>query len=134
MIGSTDDLFALPSKLIYQRVHSAVSHALRKLGIEASIIETQSPKISEACFVNPVISDVVENGHKIAGAAHRKTRHGLLHQGSIQIADLDERFRNVFAALLSNQTTPGSVGAAVLGAAEELAANKYATTAWLHRR
>lgn len=134
MIGSSDDVFVLPAKSIYQRVHSALSQALRKIGIEAAIIETESPKISEACFANPVVSDVIENGHKIAGAAQRKTRNGLLHQGSIQSANLDDRFRTAFATLLSNQITPGIIEAAVLDSAQELAAKKYATAAWLHRR
>jgi lipoate-protein ligase A len=134
MIGSMDAAFALPSKMIYHRVHSAVSQALRKIGIEADIIEKQSAKISEACFANPVASDVIANGRKIAGAAHRKSGSGLLHQGSIQSPNLDERFRKVFAALLSSQITVAKTEEAVLDAAEELAANKYATTAWLHRR
>jgi lipoyl(octanoyl) transferase len=80
------------------------------------------------------VSDVIEDGRKIAGAAQRKTRNGLLHQGSIQSTKLDERFRTAFAALLSSQITPGIIGAAVLNAAEELAAKKYGTAAWLHRR
>lgn len=134
MLGFTDDVFALPPKLIYQRVHSALSEALRKIGIKADIMETQSPKTSEACFANPVVSDVIEDGRKIAGAAQRKTRNGLLHQGSIQSAKLDERFRTAFAALLSGQITPGTIGVAVLEAAEELVAKKYGTAAWLHRR
>jgi lipoate-protein ligase A len=134
MIASTDNVFASSAKMIYQRVHLAVSQALRKIGIEAAIIETWSPKISEACFANPVVSDVIENGRKIAGAAQRRTRNGLLHQGSIQSANLDERFRTAFAALLSTHITPGTIEAVVLDAAEELAAEKYATALWLHRR
>jgi hypothetical protein len=58
----------------------------------------------------------------------------LLHQGSIQSANLDDQFRTAFAALLSSQITPGTIAAAVLDAAEELTAKKYGTAAWLHRR
>jgi len=134
MVGSADAAFGLSSKAIYQRVHLALSSALREIGISATLIEADATKISDACFANPVISDVIEGDQKIAGAAHRKTRAGLLHQGSIQRANLDERFRNVFARLLGQQITSGNIEVAVLGAAEELAARKYATDAWLRRR
>ena len=134
MIGSRDDAFALASKIIYQRVHLALDSALREIGIVSGLVETEATKISDACFANPVVSDVIENGRKIAGAAQRKTRGGLLHQGSIQRENLDERFRNAFARLLGNRIIAGSIGTDVLRAAEELAATKYATVEWLQRR
>lgn len=37
------------------------------------------------CMAKPTRYDVVWKGKKIAGAAQRKTRHGLLHQGSISL-------------------------------------------------
>jgi lipoyl(octanoyl) transferase len=134
MIGAKDDAFALPSKTIYQRVHSALGNALREIGIVSALVETETSKNSDACFANPVVSDVMESGRKIAGAAQRKTRSGLLHQGSIQRANLDERFRDLFARLLGQQITSGNIEGAVLREAEELAATKYATDAWLRRR
>src|SRR5437868_1685207 len=106
MIGSKDAAFALASKIIYQRVHLALGSALRE----------------------------IENDRKIAGAAQRKTRNGLLHQGSIQRENLDERFRNAFARLLGDRIIAGSIGTDVMRAAEELAATKYATDLWLRRR
>jgi len=134
MIGSRDDAFALASKIIYQRVHLALGSALREIGIISGLVQTERRKISDACFANPVVSDVIENGRKIAGAAQRKTRGGLLHQGSIQRENLDERVRNAFARLLGNRIIGGSIGTDVLRAAEELAATKYATVDWLQRR
>ena len=36
------------------------------------------------CFNNPVAFDLADTqGVKIAGAGQRRTRHGLLHQGSL---------------------------------------------------
>ena len=111
-----------------------LGNALRENGIVAVLTETKAPKISDACFANPVVSDVIESGRKIAGAAQRKTRSGLLHQGSIQRGNLDERFRNAFAQLLGERIVEGRVEAGVLHAAEELATTKYATVDWLRRR
>jgi len=134
MIGSRDDAFASASKIIYQRVHFALGSALREIGIVSALVQTEATKVSDACFANPVVSDVMENGRKIAGAAQRKTRGGLLHQGSIQRENLDDRFRNAFARLLGNRIIAGSIGTDVLRAAEELAATKYATVDWLQWR
>ena len=134
MIGAPNDAFALPSKIIYQRVHSTLGNALREIGIVAVLTETKAAKISDACFANPVVSDVIESGRKIAGAAQRKTGSGLLHQGSIQCGSLDERFRNAFARLLGQRVVEEGIGADVLHAAEDLAITKYATVDWLQRR
>ncbi len=134
MIGSKDAAFALASKIIYQRVHLALGNALREIGIVSALVQTEATKISDACFSNPVVSDVIENGRKIAGAAQRKTRSGLLHQGSIQRENLDERFRNAFARLLGDRIIASSIGTDVMRAAEELATTKYATVDWLQRR
>jgi lipoate-protein ligase A len=134
MIGAQDGTFTLPSNVIYQRVHSMLGNALRENGIVTVLTETKAPKISDACFANPVVSDVIESGRKIAGAAQRKTRSGLLHQGSIQRGNLDERFRNAFAQLLGERIVEGRVEAGVLHAAEELATTKYGTVDWLRRR
>jgi len=111
-----------------------LGNALRENGIVAVLTETKAPKISDACFANPVVSDVIESGRKIAGAAQRKIRSGLLHQGSIQRGNLDERFRNAFAQLLGERIVEGRVEAGVLHAAEELATTKYGTVDWLRRR
>jgi lipoyl(octanoyl) transferase len=134
MIGAKDDAFALPSKIIYQRVHSALGSALREIGIFSALFETKTSKISDDCFANPVVSDVIESGRKIAGAAQRKARTGLLHQGSIRRENLDERFRIAFARLLGTRIVAGSIGVDVLAAAEELATTKYSTADWLQRR
>jgi hypothetical protein len=41
------------------------------------------------CFANPVRADVMTDGRKIAGAAQRRTRRGLLQQRSIQGIELE---------------------------------------------
>ena len=64
---------------------------------------SHQPKISDACFANPVRNDVMLSGRKIAGAAQRRTRRGFLHQGSIQIPNLPESFRAGFVSRLAAQ-------------------------------
>jgi lipoate-protein ligase A len=134
MIGSNNGAFSLPSKIVYQRVHAALSSALHEIGIATALTEANEPKLSEACFANPVVSDVIENGRKIAGAAQRKTRSGLLHQGSIQRENLNGKFRRIFGNLLAKRLVINSIEMDILNGAAELAVAKYATDAWLRRR
>ena len=95
-------------------------------------------------------ADVFANGQKIAGAAQRRTRDGLLHQGSVQGADLRweakdrEAITEAFAAALTADSaavrmwrypleeTPDF--AATLCLANALAKSKYGNPAWLAKR
>ena len=133
MIGSADETFAYSSRMIYRRVHSAIERALQLVGVGAMLAEEDGPGTSEACFANPVVADVIENGRKIAGAAQRRTRQGLLHQGSIQRNELGKIFAGKMARALSEQILEEQIGSRVLAAADILASQKYATEEWLHR-
>ncbi len=133
MIGSADETFAYSPRMIYRRVHSAIERALQLVGVVAMLAKDDAPGTSEACFAKPVVADVIENGQKIAGAAQRRTRQGLLHQGSIQRSELGNIFAGEMARALSEQVLEEQIGSRVLAAAGILASQKYATKEWLHR-
>jgi lipoate-protein ligase A len=133
MIGSADESFARSSRVIYRSVHSAIEHALHLLGVCVVLAEKDAPRISEACFANPVAADVLEGGQKIAGAAQRRTRQGLLHQGSIQRSGLGNTFGREMARALGDQILEEQIGSPLLAAANILASQKYANDAWLRR-
>ena len=133
MIGSANESFACSSRVIYRSVHSAIEHALLLLGVRVMLAEKDAPRTSEACFANPVAADVLENGQKIAGAAHRRTREGLLHQGSIQRSELGNTFAQEMARALGDQVLEEQTGSRLLSAASILASEKYANDQWLHR-
>lgn len=118
----------------YRLLHLAMQQALRSVGVLADFVNETPPKISEACFANPVTADLLVNGRKIAGAAQRRTRAGLLQQGSIQFEKLPADFPRQFAATLFPRFKFSSLSPELLTRAEEIAAAKYATTAWLNRR
>lgn len=134
VIPALDPSFAGSPISIYPAVHGAIRNALLATGREAELAREESPKTSEACFANPVRADVLVNGQKVAGAAQRKTRAGLLQQGSIQHVDLVEDFGPRFAAELSNEPIAKELDDVILNRAAEIAAQKYATSAWLHKR
>ena len=89
---------------------------------------------SHGCFANPVHADVVIDGRKVAGAAQRRTRRGLLQQGSIQGVDLENHLAQRFARALSNKCSKRKITEEMLNRARELTQCKYRTTAWLRKR
>ena len=100
IIPASDPFFAHTSLEIYAKLHDSIRLALRAHGVEAILANSAEAKVSEDCFANAVRADVMSNGRKIAGAAHRRSRAGLLHQGSIQQGDLPSRFRDDLARIL----------------------------------
>lgn len=133
VIPSSHAFFQQSSIEIYQAVHDAICRALETNGVEARLAKDAAPKISENCFANAVRADVLSGGRKIAGAAHRRSRAGLLHQGSIQRGDLPERFRADLAEILCPHYERMTLPPEISVRAAEIAAAKYATSQWLTR-
>lgn len=134
VIPALNSSFDNSSRSIYAAIHEGIRTALVASGKHAELAERESKKISESCFANPVRADVLVNGQKVAGAAQRRTRAGLLQQGSIQLIDLADNFGDQLAAQLAgtceNRQLPGSV----IEHAHQIAGQKYGTAAWLQRR
>lgn len=115
----------------YRVIHEVLGVAMREAGVAAATVTPQAaPKISQACFENPAQYDVLAAGHKIAGAAQRRSRFGMLHQGSVQGVAIPEAFAERLAAALADAVTPRALGAEELDEARALAQAKYATEAW----
>src|SRR6185369_5061730 len=82
-----EDLRATQS---YREVHEALATALRAQDVPAVTKQVRDPAESEpgpagVCFQRAEVFDVVHerSGEKIAGAAQKRNKHGLLFQGSI---------------------------------------------------
>lgn len=131
----------------HRRIHVALSSALRLAGLEteaAVVSNGESAPGGGFCFSSPVTWDVVcrDNGEKLAGGAQRRTREGLLHQGSVRLPrpwnSLNHAWIEDFARLLSGGAAPDSLpGKAIDGAlavAARLESDRYASPEWLSRR
>lgn len=134
IVPSSASFFARSSLEIYAKVHDSIRRALAVNGIEAVLANSATPKVSEDCFANSVHADVISGGRKIAGAAHRRSRAGLLHQGSIQEGNLPNRFRDDFARILCRRFEPKTLSLELLERARTIAEAKYGTAEWLMRR
>lgn len=71
---------------IYAAIHQCIVSAwpweLEEIGL---VPEAESENLrAKVCFQAPVRADVIRHGLKVAGGAMRRTRRGLLYQGSIR--------------------------------------------------
>ena len=124
VIPASDPVFDESSVVIYEEIHCALCGALaghdqdsqgsgrerrksRPGDLQIATADWRPPLPGTAicdadCFANPVRADVMMDGRKIAGAAQRRTRRGLLQQGSIQgfamNTDLAQRFAQALSA------------------------------------
>lgn len=134
LIVPADHEFArLPAGESYRQIHGCVGAALLRAGVESRLASGTMPKRSSECFENPAEADVLVDDRKVAGAAQRRTRWGLLHQGSIQRMAISETFRSRLAHAFAEAVTPRSLAAEEITEASALAGQKYATDAWLRR-
>jgi lipoyl(octanoyl) transferase len=125
--------FAKGPRAIYAAAHAAIRDAIRLEGWAAELARSAAPKISDACFANPVRDDVLIEGKKIAGAAQRRTRRGFLHQGSIQVAGLSSAFRERFSRALAAEVEQREIPSSVRDRAAVITREKYGTDGWLRR-
>lgn len=127
----------------FRRVHAALAAALNSLGVTVEVYGATgiAAGLGGACFHDrPVPGDLVggASGRKVAGAAQRRTRAGLLHQGSIRLPPGGceaPGLVEVFAGALSPRPTgePG-LPPRVRTVADELNRTRYAQRAWTERR
>lgn len=134
IIPASHVFFTRSSLAIYCDLHEAIRRALNESGLEATLADSATPKVSENCFANAVRADVMVAGRKIAGAAHRRSRVGVLHQGSIQEAGLPRRFRHDLARILCDSFQQRTLSKELIDRATAIAQAKYGTPAWLKRR
>ncbi len=130
----------------YDWINRSVQQGLRSLRLAADLadqeIDHQVDRGSMVCFTNPTKYDLLLAGRKIAGSAQRRTREGILHQGSLHFGgplpvardQLAAALEAGFATVLNLELAPFEPGTDLLAFAEELAREKYASPLWNGRR
>jgi lipoyl(octanoyl) transferase len=150
VIPASDPTFGESSIALYEGIHRALCEALADTGQRAVVAvagvgDPGAPRtaaltragISDAgynCFANPVRADVLMDGRKIAGAAQRRTRRGLLQQGSIQGFAMKHDLAQTFAQALARNWSEFEINQEISQRASELARQKYGTASWLRKR
>jgi len=141
VIPANDPVFDESSIAIYEKIHRALCEALAGHDQGAELVTVaHHPRtgdrgsLDNECFANPVRADVMMDGRKIAGAAQRRTRRGLLQQGSIQGFGIKTDLAQRFAQALSPNCSEFEITKAILKRAQEVAQQKYGIESWLRKR
>lgn len=136
----------------YRQVHADLVAALRDQGQPVVLKERCEPAAEGAacepgptvCFVRPELYDVLhaDTGAKVAGAAQKRTKHGLLFQGSIAKPTLapsvdwdafEASFTTRLAATLGAEATPTPWPEFAEGEHDGLT-EQYSSTEWIEYR
>jgi Lipoate-protein ligase A len=114
----------------YRTIHEALRNALDDP--EISLAPCGNP--TSACFAAPSPHDLVSGSRKIAGGALRRSREGLLYQGSVQHHSTPADFSDHLAHALGRHVTLWHAPAEVDFLCEHLIRDRYGRTEWNRRR
>ena len=121
----------------YRAIHAALVAAIETKNSIARLSGGDAQTGAAACFANPVEHDIIDGaGRKLAGAGQRRTRFGLLHQGSV--AGRLEPGASLARARALADALAGEVGdfagRAEPGDWSRREAARYAAAGWTERR
>ena len=124
----------------YHVFHRAVLRAMSAFGKQGKLADSAvsvSDRTTMKCFVTPTKYDVICENRKMAGAAQRRTKKGILHQGSISLEvsggdknKLSEELIRGFAAEFNVDFENFTVPDVLAAEADNLSSAKFATDEW----
>lgn len=125
----------------YLRLHEWLRDALVRLGLPAQLALQAQADGPGQCFVGAERHDLLVDGRKIAGAAQRRNRLGLLVQGSVQPPPPDIAREDFHAALMESagrswgvEWQPFGATPGLLERAAALVRDKYSRPEYNERR
>jgi len=119
----------------YRIIHQALADTLGLLGEQVRLTVVDEGAGGAACFSNPVAYDLTNiSGGKVAGAGQRRTKYGLLHQGSVITVTDRDGFAPALIRGLSDQASVWTPPSTIQDDARELALERYAQDAWLRKK
>lgn len=121
----------------YQRMHAWIRKAFERMGILTALAQDSRKPAPGQCFAGHEVHDALWEGRKIAGAAQRRTRTGLLIQGSVQPPPLKlhrKTWQQAMCEVLDAAWEIQPLDVELLNRASTLAAEKYETDAHNRKR
>ena len=126
----------------YRRMHKWIQEAFAKLKIQTELAEEAAAmEVEGECFIGHEKFDVLWHGKKIAGAAQRRNKLGLLIQGSVQPppvpierGDWEEAMRTAATELFSSEWEQHFSDEGLQARATELAWQKYSQANYNQKR
>lgn len=134
MIPKKFELARLKGGESYRAIHEVLVSVLASEGRTEPALAVGNQKSGSVCFEHPVEFDVVDRvGEKLAGAAQRRCKAGLLHQGSVSVSGDFTLRGKLFAERLSETWSEMEIFPEER-MIEKLVAARYGTEQWLTRR
>jgi len=124
----------------YRRIHEWIQTAFGRIGTVTGLAPCCRKEGAGQCFVGAGQFDVLWQGRKIAGAAQRRTRDGLLIQGSIQPppgssrSEFEKAFCETARTQWSVEWQPLKLDTALTERVSELVRGKYSQKGYNERR
>src|ERR1700740_1269014 len=127
-----------PNRDLYRGMHAAIARTLMAMGRAGAVVVKGSEAPPEtdpvaACFAKSVENDVEVDGVKVAGAAIRRLRTGVILQGSVQQISVESGFAAQLAYTLSPAVEKRMLYIATTSFAEAIAYMDYGTESWTRR-
>lgn len=133
--------FSLKAVESYRRIHEWLRRAFASIGVETELAPCCQKEGPGQCFIGAEQFDLLVGGRKLAGAAQRRTKAGLLIQGSIQPTGLDVARGDWESAMLESASEDWGVEwkdvaelATLKAEADRLASEKYGSQGFNRRR
>jgi lipoyl(octanoyl) transferase len=125
----------------YRHIHEWIQRAFAKLNIETELAPCCKKALPGQCFAGYEKFDLLWHGKKIAGAAQRRNKLGLLIQGSVQPppvavlrADWERAMAEIAREQFSVQWLEFLPDTELLQKTKELACQKYSQIAYNQKR
>jgi len=131
---------SLKAEESYRRIHDWLRRAFAELKIETELAPCCKKTLPGQCFVGHEKSDLLWHGKKIAGAAQRRNKLGLLIQGSVQPPvklvrpDFEAAMRAVAEDQFAVAWAEFAPGAGLHQRAADLAREKFSQPAYNQKR
>jgi lipoate-protein ligase A len=140
VVPPNHEWYALKAIESYRRIHEWIQSAFAKFKIETELA-SHCKKSAGECFIGYEKFDLLWRGKKVAGAAQRRNKSGLLIQGSVQpppvkIArlDLENAMREVAHENFQVLWQEFSPDEKLFSLVEYFALEKYSQTGYNQRR
>jgi lipoate-protein ligase A len=132
---------SLKAEESYRRIHDWLRLAFAELKVETELAQRCKKSLPGQCFAGHEKSDLLWRGKKIAGAAQRRNKLGLLIQGSVQPptagisrGNWERAMVAVAAARFHIRWQTFAANVELLAAADQLVAEKYSLARYNQKR
>ena len=140
-------LYQITRRESYLVISEVILKSLLRIGLRGNLSEndvklSHSNRSRQICFNNPAKFDVLVDRKKVAGAAQKRNRFGLLHQGSINLSpfpnidreQLENHLITEFQILFASKMSSYKPCSEFFHSAGNLSNKKYCTSDWNSRR